>query len=41
MRHWTFVVVHTLFGAVAGGVYESFEVEEFVPVYEEVAEVEP
>ena len=31
MNHWTFVVAHIIFGAVAGGVYEGLEVERFVP----------
>lgn len=29
---WPFVLTHILFGAVAGGVYELLEVEEFEPV---------
>lgn len=35
VRNWTDVLAHVLFGAVAGGVYEALEREEFVPVYEE------
>ena len=31
MKHWVFLVSHLVFGAVAGGVYEAFEIEEFVP----------
>lgn len=31
MRSWIDVVSHVLFGAVAGGVYEGLEKEEFVP----------
>ena len=30
MRSWTLVFTHVIFGALAGGVYESLEVEEFV-----------
>ena len=32
MRSWPVVLSHIIFGAVAGGVYESLEIEEFVPV---------
>lgn len=32
VRSWIDVFTHMLFGAVAGGVYEALEVEEFVPV---------
>lgn len=32
VRSWIDVFSHVLFGAVAGGVYEALEVEEFVPV---------
>lgn len=32
INHWLFAVTHVVFGALAGGIYESFEVEEFVPV---------
>jgi hypothetical protein len=32
VRSWVDVLSHMLFGAVAGGVYEALEVEEFVPV---------
>lgn len=32
LNSWTFMINHVLFGAIAGGVYEAFEVEEFVPV---------
>ncbi|MDX1523060.1 MAG: hypothetical protein R3264_15650 [Anaerolineae bacterium] len=32
MRSWPIVISHIIFGAVAGGVYELLEVEEFVPV---------
>lgn len=35
LRSITFLVIHILFGAIAGGVYESLEVEIFVPVEEE------
>lgn len=31
MRSWAVIVSHVVFGAVAGGVYESLEVEEFIP----------
>lgn len=31
LSSWPFVVTHILFGAIAGGVYELLEVEEFVP----------
>lgn len=31
MNHWTYIVAHIVFGAVAGGVYEALEVERFVP----------
>lgn len=30
MRNNVFIVTHIIFGAVAGGIYEGFEVEEFV-----------
>lgn len=30
-RSWVFILTHILFGAIAGGVYEGLEVEEFVP----------
>ena len=32
MSSMTVAIIHVLFGAVAGGVYEALEVEEFVPV---------
>lgn len=32
LRSWPFVMTHILFGAIAGGVYELLEVEEFEPV---------
>lgn len=32
MRSWPVFFTHLIFGAVAGGVYESLEVEEFEPV---------
>jgi hypothetical protein len=32
MRSWVFVLTHVLFGAIAGGVYEGLEVEEFEPI---------
>ncbi len=32
MRSWPFVLTHILFGAIAGGVYELLEVEEFEPI---------
>jgi hypothetical protein len=32
MRSWMMAVSHLLFGALAGGIYEALEVEEFVPV---------
>ena len=32
MRSWIMAVSHLLFGALAGGIYEALEVEEFVPV---------
>ena len=35
MRGWPFLLTHILFGAVAGGIYEGLEVEEFIPVPEE------
>ena len=34
IRNWLMVVGHITFGAVAGGIYEALEVEEFVPVEE-------
>ena len=34
IRSWMMAVGHILFGAVAGGVYEGLEVEEFVAVEE-------
>jgi hypothetical protein len=34
MRSWPVVISHIIFGAVAGAVYESLEVETFVPVEE-------
>lgn len=34
MRSWLMVATHIIFGAVAGGIYEALEVEEFVPVVE-------
>ncbi|MEM7387203.1 MAG: hypothetical protein AAF514_19875 [Verrucomicrobiota bacterium] len=30
IKNWVFLVSHIVFGALAGGIYESFEVEEFV-----------
>jgi hypothetical protein len=35
VRGWPFLLTHILFGAVAGGIYEGLEVEEFIPVREE------
>jgi hypothetical protein len=35
MRGWPFLLTHILFGAMAGGIYEGLEVEEFIPVREE------
>jgi hypothetical protein len=35
IRNWLMVVGHIVFGAVAGGVYEALEVEEFEPVEED------
>lgn len=35
LRSTTFLIIHVLFGAVAGGVYEALEVEIFVPIEEE------
>ena len=32
---WRMVLMHVLFGATAGGIYESLEVEEFVPAYDD------
>lgn len=32
MRSWIMAVSHLIFGACAGGIYESLEVEKFVPV---------
>lgn len=32
IRSWIMVAAHIIFGAVAGGIYESLEVEHFVPV---------
>ena len=32
MRNWVFILTHILFGALAGGIYEGLEVEEFVSV---------
>lgn len=32
LSSWPFVITHILFGAIAGGVYELLEVEEFEPV---------
>ena len=32
MRSWMMLVSHIIFGALAGGIYEMLEVEEFVPV---------
>lgn len=31
MNSWVMVISHIIYGAVAGGVYEALEVEEFVP----------
>ena len=31
MNSWVMVISHLLFGAIAGGIYEALEVEEFVP----------
>lgn len=33
-RNWMMILAHIVFGALAGGVYEGLEVEEFVPVEE-------
>ena len=33
MRGWAVIASHIIFGAIAGGIYESLEVEEFVPVH--------
>jgi len=30
MRSWPFLLAHIIFGALAGGIYEALEVEEFV-----------
>jgi len=35
MRSWPIVISHLIFGALAGGIYESLEVEEFIPVENE------
>ncbi len=35
MRSWMMLVSHIIFGALAGGIYEILEVEEFVPVERE------
>ncbi len=32
LRNWIFVLTHAVYGALAGGIYEALEVEEFVPV---------
>jgi hypothetical protein len=32
MRSWIMAASHIIFGALAGGIYEALEVEEFVPV---------
>lgn len=32
MRGWAFLLTHIAFGAMAGGIYEGLEVEEFVPM---------
>ena len=34
IRHWLLAIGHMLFGAIAAGVYEGLEVEEFVPAEE-------
>ncbi len=34
LRSWVMLVTHIVFGALAGGIYEALEVEEFVPVEE-------
>lgn len=34
MRSWIMLLSHIIFGALAGGIYEGLEVEEFVPVEE-------
>ncbi len=34
MKSWIMVISHVVFGALAGGIYEALEVEEFVPVEE-------
>jgi len=34
MQHWIIIVNHIIFGALAGGIYEWLEIEEFVPVTE-------
>ena len=34
MRSWIMALSHIIFGALAGGIYEGLEVEEFVPVEE-------
>ena len=34
IRNWLMIAGHIIFGAVAGGVYEALEVEEFIPVEE-------
>jgi len=34
MRSWIMALSHVVFGALAGGIYEALEVEEFVPVEE-------
>ncbi|MCI0454121.1 MAG: hypothetical protein L0Y68_03890 [Candidatus Dadabacteria bacterium] len=34
MKSWIMVISHVVFGALAGGIYEALEVEEFVPIEE-------
>ena len=34
MRSWIMAVSHVLYGALAGGLYEALEIEEFVPITE-------
>jgi hypothetical protein len=35
MGGWLFLLTHILFGAMAGGIYEGLEVEEFIPASED------
>ncbi len=38
MQHWIIIVNHIIFGALAGGIYEWLEIEEFVTVNEKEEE---